>query len=336
MKKRDWINLLIIVLLIAFSYYRYNQKIYHIKNSQILMDTQVDISVSSKNKHIDKSLDKAFNIIRNYDEKLSYYNADGELHSINNNPLDSVNIDKSFFDILTIAKEIYTESNGLYDVSIAELINLWNMGEKSIPNDEQLAQAIKKSGFNKVKISPTVLYRPHGLEINLGSISKGYIVDKTMDYLIKQGVEEAYINAGGDLKIYSKNNKKTRIGIQHPRIATDVIATLEVSNMAVVTSGDYERFFEIDGVRYHHILNPKTGYPAQNTISVTVISKTAVLADALSTALFVMSPEDGIRLIKKYPDTEAIIYYKSGDDLISLKTEGIKKYLISEIDFVKK
>ncbi|HOE91735.1 MAG TPA: FAD:protein FMN transferase, partial [Candidatus Cloacimonadota bacterium] len=248
----------------------------------------------------------------------------------------SVNIDKSFFDILTIAKEIYTESNGLYDVSIAELINLWNMGEKSIPNDEQLAQAIKKSGFNKVKISPTVLYRPHGLEINLGSISKGYIVDKTMDYLIKQGVEEAYINAGGDLKIYSKNNKKTRIGIQHPRIATDVIATLEVSNMAVVTSGDYERFFEIDGVRYHHILNPKTGYPAQNTISVTVISKTAVLADALSTALFVMSPEDGIRLIKKYPDTEAIIYYKSGDDLISLKTEGIKKYLISEIDFVKK
>ena len=104
--------------------------------------------------------------------------------------------------------------------------------------------------------------------------------------------------------------------------------------MSVVTSGDYERFFEKDGIRYHHIINPKTGYPALKTISVTVISKSALIADGLSTTLFVMNPIEGIELVKKYPDTEAIIYYKSDEGIVSLKSSGIKKYLGSFFIFL--
>ncbi|HPM00642.1 MAG TPA: FAD:protein FMN transferase [Candidatus Cloacimonadota bacterium] len=330
MKKRDWLHLSIIILILIFGYYRYKQKLYQLNNSQILMDTQVEISLSSKSRQVNKILDKAFDRIRMYDEKFSYYNSKSELNKINQNPSEIVLIDKEFHEILSVAQKISIESNGLYDVTIGNLIEAWNFNNAIVPDSLTILNAMINSGYEKLNLTKSSIKRPFGMKINLGSISKGYIIDKTMDYLIKQNIEEAYINAGGDIRVYSKHDKPIRIGIQHPRIANDIIATLEVSNMSVVTSGDYERFFEKDGIRYHHIINPKTGYPALKTISVTVISKSALIADGLSTTLFVMNPIEGIELVKKYPDTEAIIYYKSDEGIVSLKSSGIKKYLVSE------
>ncbi len=336
MKKRDWLHLTIIILIILFGFYRYKQKVYQLNNSQILMDTQVEISVSSKNRQVSKILDKAFDRIKMYDEKFSYYNTKSELNNINKNPMETVLIDREFYDILSVARNINKDSNGLYDVTIGNLIELWDFNKAIIPDSLSILNASQNSGFDKLTLTKSHITRPVGLNINLGSISKGFIIDKTMEYLMKQNIEEAYINAGGDIRVYSKNNKPIRIGIQHPRVANDIIATLEITNMAVVTSGDYERFFEKDGIRYHHIIDPTTGYPAKNTISVTVISQNATLADGLSTALFVMNPMEGIEMLKKYPGTEAIIYYQSEDGIVSLKSEGMKKYLVSEKSLDKK
>ncbi|MCB5250508.1 MAG: FAD:protein FMN transferase [Candidatus Cloacimonadales bacterium] len=332
MKKRYWLNLIVIILLIAFSFYRYKQRIYTVKNSQIMMDTQIDISISSKNKSVNRIVDKSFNIVRIFDDKFSYYNENSDLNKINASTSDSINIDRDFYDIFKIAEDIYQQSNGLYDVSIGNLIELWDFNEGDIPSKEKLDSIIGNDTFELIQFDSKILKKPKNMKINLGSISKGFIIDKAMSFVVKQGVEEAFINAGGDLKVYRKDEKPIKIGIQHPRIPNKIIATLKVSNKAVVTSGDYERYFEKDGKRYHHIINPKTGFPAQNTISVTVISESATLADALSTALFVMNPIDGIDLIKQYPETEAIIYYQSGDGLISLKSEGMKEYIVSELN----
>ncbi len=337
MTKKDWIHLIIILLLLAFGYYRYTQRIYRLNNSQILMDTQVEISIESKDRNLKRILEKSFDRIEMYDNKFSYYKQDSELFQMNNNPDNEIFIDSDFHDIFFLADHVYKTSNALYDVSLGQLTDIWDFSKAEVPDSSEIQLAQKNIGWNKIKLSKNHIERPYGIKINLGSISKGYIVDKVMDYIVKQSVEEAYINAGGDIKVFSKSHSPVRIGIQHPRIANDIIATLEVTNKAVVTSGDYERFFIKDNIRYHHIINPKTGYPSRKTISVTVISDSASIADALSTALFVMEPEDGIEMINNYPGTEAIIYYakennniNSDKQIYSLKSKGIKKYLVSE------
>lgn len=331
MKKRDWIHLSVIILILAFGYYRYKQKIYKINNSQIILDTQVEISMASKDRELSKTMDKTFELIKMYDNKFSYYNKTSELYRINENPDNVVVIDKEFKDILSLCKKIYYDSDSLYDVSVGQLTDIWDFDKALIPSSEQISKAQELSGFNKISIHNKLLKREPGIKINLGSISKGYIVDKAIEYMKKHNIEEGYINAGGDIRVFSKSHNPIRIGIQHPRIANDIIATVELENKAIVTSGDYERFFEVDGVRYHHIINPKTGFPAKKTISVTVIADNATLADGLSTALFVMEPHKAIEMLKKYPNTEAIIYYTTEDGIVSLKSEGMKKYLVKEM-----
>lgn len=337
MSKKDWIHLTIIILLLAFGFYRYTQRVYRLNNSQILMDTQVEISIESKDRNLKRLLEKAFNRIEMYDNKFSYYKNESELSLLNNNPENIVYIDSDFFEIFSIADKVNKSSNGLYDVSIGSLTDIWDFNKAQIPDSLEIIKTKQTIGWDHIKLYKNHIERPFGFKINLGSISKGYIVDKVMDYIIKQNVEEAYINAGGDIRVFSKSNTPIRIGIQHPRIANDIIATLEITNKAVVTSGDYERFFIKDNIRYHHIINPKTGYPSKKTISVTVISDSSSIADALSTALFVMEPEEGIEMLKNYPGTEAIIYYakdsnniNSNNQIYSLKSKGIKKYLVSE------
>ena len=136
------------------------------------------------------------------------------------------------------------------------------------------------------------------------------------------------MNAGGDIRIFGKN-KAIKIGIQHPRKAqNEIISILNIQNSAVVTSGDYERFFMQDGKRYHHILNPQTGFPAKNAVSVTVISKNAMLADAYSTALFLMPHREAIELVEQTKDLECIIFYENNSVLQNVQSSGMKKYVL--------
>ena len=330
MKKRDWIHLSVIVLLLVFGFYRYKQKVYRLNSSQILLDTQVEISMASKDKNLGKTMEKTFEYIKIMEKKFNYFDTESDLYKLNHNPSNTVLIDKDYKEIFKIAKKIHLDSDSLYDISIGQITDIWDFDKAVIPSEEQIKQAKNLSGFEKLHIKNNILEREPGIYINLGSISKGFIVDKAIEYMKKHNIEEGYVNAGGDIRVFSKKSNPIRIGIQHPRIANDIIATVEIDNKAIVTSGDYERFFEVDGVRYHHIINPKTGMPSVGTISVTVIADNATLADGLSTALFVMQPNDAINMLKKYPGVDAIIYYQSEDGIVSLKSEGMKKYLIKE------
>ncbi|MDD3050891.1 MAG: FAD:protein FMN transferase [Candidatus Cloacimonetes bacterium] len=329
MKRKDYINLAVLLLVIAFACLRFHFRKYSDTQAKILLDTLVEISAESRDKSVSSIIDSTFSIISEYEKEFSYHLENSRLHQINNGNGTPQHIDEDFYTILALCEKYYTLSDSLFDISIAPLLNAWDFEKGIIPESETLNQAKSKVGFYKIQFNKNELLLPAEMELNLGAIAKGFIVDKAVDFMIQQGVECGYINAGGDIRFFGFP-KTVSVGIQNPRDKNSVIAELDLPEMSVVTSGDYERFFEHEGVRYHHIINPKTGYPAEKIISVTVIAKTATLADILSTTIFLMNPDDGIQLIKSIPDTEAIIYYQENDELVSLKSLGIKKYLKKE------
>lgn len=330
LRKRDLINIFVLVLIISIGFYRLKNKTYTFNKDTIMLDTVVKSKIVIPNKNGAAILDSAFAMMDQYEKVFSYYTENSTLDKINKSETETIEISDEFYNILSYCKQIYNKSDSLYDVSIGELTDIWNFDNKIVPSHESIENAINNSGFDKVIINKTNIIKPNNIKINLGSIAKGYIVDKGIDYLISKGAKSGFINAGGDIRFFGNSNQNKTVGIQHPRDRNDIIGKVTLTNQAIVTSGDYERFFEVEGKRYHHIIDPKTGYPAENTISVTIIASTAMEADALSTACFVMPPEKAIELIKNTPDTEIIIYYRKDDSIISMKSQGIKKYLVKE------
>src|SRR3990170_1462509 len=162
-----------------------------------------------------------------------------------------------------------------------------------------------------------------GMALNLGGVAKGYIVDMAAGVLKAHGVKSAVVHAGGDMFVFQEDRTDPfTIGIQHPRKKGELLGEAHVYNGAVPTSGDYERYFEKDGVRYHHILDPKTGFPAKGTQSVTIIAEDPTSADALSTAVFVMGPEKGMELIERLEGVEGVFVHENGKVRTSSGFEG--------------
>lgn len=211
-------------------------------------------------------------------------------------------------DLFHKALQVYNDSSGYFDITVAPLSKLWGFFNKSfrVPEENEIKRVLNYVGMNKIKEEKGKLILSPHMEIDWGGLAKGLAVELASQSLIKMGFSKGFINAGGDLYCWGKNpeNASWRIGIKHPR-KSGFLGILSISNMAVATSGDYQRYFERNGVRYHHIFNPYTGYPVQGKQSVTVIGPRAVLCDALSTALFANPhPEE---IIRKFLDYGAIL-----------------------------
>jgi len=201
--------------------------------------------------------------------------------------------------LIIASKQLFENSNGLFNPAIGNLINLWQMhrhDENDIrpPDAADIGRLVTQDpDMSDIHIDGTfVESRNPGVQLSLGAFAKGYAIDLAMEYLQSQGIKNAVINAGGDLRVIGHHGGRPwRIGIRHPR-EDGVIAWLDAeANESIFTSGDYERFYMYDGKRYHHILDPRTGYPATASISATVIHHDAGIADAAATALFVAGPE---------------------------------------------
>jgi thiamine biosynthesis lipoprotein len=292
-----------------------------------MMDTLVEISFTTRRKNVREIMDNTIDLIAEYEKKLSYYDDKGELWRINHAEQDSVEIDYDFYELFSLAEIFYHQTEGYYDITVGALTDLWDFDRTYPPPADSIAAALENVSFTRISFKPGYLIRPPGIKINLGSIAKGFIIDKAIEYAVSQEVTQGYINAGGDIRLFSDDDKEQLIGIQHPRDINDLIDILSVANKAIVTSGDYERFFEYQGRRYHHIINPVIGYPVENIYSVTVIAPNTLLADIMSTAIFLLPPDEGIALVKSYPETEAIIYFQEANQIVSLRTEGIRKYI---------
>ena len=222
--------------------------------------------------------------------------------------------------IIEQSTDLSNKSEGYFNPAIGKLINLWQFDQDELPTgpppSKAQIQAIldKQASMDDLKISGLDLASENpDVILNFGAFAKGFGVDRAIEYLKSEGVKNAIINAGGDLRaIGTKGGKPWSIGIRDPR-AQSVIAGVETQeDESVFTSGDYERYYEYEGKRYHHILNPKTGYPADETQSVTVLHSSAAIADAAATALFVAGPKNWERIAKKLGVNKVMLIDKQG------------------------
>jgi len=208
--------------------------------------------------------------------------------------------------------ELGEQTDGAFDITYAGAGQLWDFkaDPPKMPEAKALALALARVDYRLVKVDlkASTVDLPEGMCIGLGGIAKGYGVDRAMAVLLEHKVKHGMVGAGGDLKLLGrKHGELWKVAIRHPRDRAQVLAMLPVSNTCVMTSGDYERFFDYEGKRYHHILDPRTGYPATGGMSATVIAQDAAYADALATALCVLAPEEGLALVEKLPRVEALV-----------------------------
>lgn len=234
--------------------------------------------------------------------------------------------------VLQKALDIAEATGGAFDPTIGPLVKLWGIGSDNsqVPSQEAIHKAMALVGYRLVEIDPqlgTVYLPKQGMALDLGGIAKGYAADQLVVMAQEAGVERAIIDLGGNIYAYgTKADGSTwRVGVKDPASPAGTPAlALAVKNRSVVTSGMYERFFEQEGIRYHHILNPATGFPVWNDIqSVTIVSESSLLADALSTSVFVLGREKGLQLLESQ-DAEGVII---GEDNLVYPTSGIADQL---------
>ena len=244
-----------------------------------------------------------------------------EISKINQAGGQQVEVSDETAELIRKGIEYGELSGGRFDITIDSASRLWKFKdneEKTLPDPDVLKEAVRHIDYRCVRVDGnTVTLSDPQARIDLGGIAKGYIADRLKDYLESEGTEHALINLGGNMLVVGNRYDGTdfRIGIQEPFAKTGVpIAAVSVSDRSVVTSGDYERYFEKDGVIYHHILDPDTGYPVQNDLDqVTVISDKSVDGDALSTTCYALGLDEGMELIRSLDGVEAVFVTKDGE-----------------------
>jgi len=290
-----------------------NKEEYFSKNL-FYMDTVINVKLYNVN---EKEANKAFNEIENiyekYEEITNFYDENSELYKINNT--DEMIISNELKELIELGLTWYDKTNGLLNINIGFVTKIWHDFRNKmieLPNDEQLNIDIDINNINLDgnKISGN-------FNIDMGSYVKGFVTEKTGVYLESIGIDYYIINAGGNVKVGKSNKGYYNIGVKSP-IANETSEIVKGENISVVTSGGYERFYEVDGILYHHIIDPLTKKPANYMKSVTVIGKDSTLCDILSTTLFLMSIEDGKQFIKDY-DVD-VIWFSNDNEII--KSDG--------------
>lgn len=233
-------------------------------------------------------------------------------------------------EALHVARQVSDWTGGKFDVTFGVLSGLWKFDhdqDNRIPDMEEVRRRLPAIDYTQIDIDDragTVFLRRKGASVHLGGIGKGYALDRAADILRAAGLRDFLIQAGGDLYVSGhRDGRPWRLGIQDPRGPVDhPFAAIELSDATFSTSGDYERFFLRDGRRYHHILDPDRGEPGRLSRSVTIVAKRSVLADAISTGVFVLGPEQGMALIERLPDVEGVIVSTRNEVLISSGLRG--------------
>ncbi len=297
------------------------------------MDTLVKISVFDRNKtehNINQHIDACFEWMETAENRLSIHAENSEVQKINQNAAENpVSVSEDVFQVIQAGKALTKLTEGTFDITIGGIKSLWDFhqNKQAVPRKQDIQEKLASVGeaFIRLNLSEVCLTHPE-TQLDLGGIAKGYMVDQAICMLREAGIQSAIVEAGGDLRLLGKHPQKPhwRIGIKHPRNPHQLYGILTVDSVSVTTSGDYERYFEKEGNRYHHILDPETGYPAMQSISVTVIAPSAMKADAFATALFVMGPEKGIQFTEKQHDIECLILYEKEREILYQLSSGMK------------
>ena len=294
------------------------------------MGSDFEITIVDKNEsNANFLLDLAINEISRIEKLISSWDKNSQTSLINLNAgIKPVKVDKELFDLITRALKISDLSQGAFDISYASLDKIWYFDKEMLemPSKEDIIKSVSKVGYHNIilnKEKQTVFLKIKGMKIGFGAIGKGYAADMAKSILVKNEVKSGIINASGDLTAWGKkpSGKDWMVAIVNPLNKSKIFSWLPIKNKAVVTSGNYERFIKFNDKSYSHIIDPRTGYPSQGILSVTIFTEKAELADALATSVFVLGQEIGMNLINQLKGIDCIIINKENKILKSKNIE---------------
>jgi len=300
------------------------------KRTLKLMGSRFDITVVAKDPvEGDVYIDLAISEITRIEKLISSWDPNSQTSEINRNAgIKPVQVDVELFNLIQRGIGISKLTDGAFDISYASMDKIWKFDDSMtvMPSEESIQASVAKVGYHNIildKENHTVFLKLEGMKIGFGAIGKGYAADKAKELLKSKSVVAGIINASGDMNTWGKqpNGKEWKVAITNPMNKNKVFALLPIQNGAVVTSGNYEKYVNFNNIRYTHIIDPRSGYPATGIISVTVFAPKAELADALATSVFVMGKEVGLNRIEQLPQVECIIIDDKGNIITSKNIE---------------
>ena len=286
------------------------------KRTLKLMGSRFDITVVGNTaEEANTYIDIAVSEISRIEKLISSWDPNSQTSEINRNAgIQPVIVDDELFELIKRSIKICKLTNGAFDISYASMDKVWffDGSMTTIPSKELIKKSVEKVGYKNIILNEenhSVLLKLEGMKIGFGAIGKGYAADKAKEILQKKGVVSGIINASGDLNTWGTqpNGKDWLVAIVNPLNKEKVFSWMPINNSAVVTSGNYEKYVKFNDVLYTHIIDPRTGYPATGILSATIFTKTAELADALATSIFVMGVETGLNFINQLNGVECVI-----------------------------
>ncbi|MDR3566249.1 MAG: FAD:protein FMN transferase [Negativicutes bacterium] len=299
------------------------------KETQFLMDTIIEITAYGPN--AEPAVKAAFAEFKRLHELTNNFDPNSQVSRVNQLAgREKVKVDPDVLTMIKRSNELSDQLDGVFDVTIGPLVELWGIGRKGefVPSQAEIDRLLPLVNYHLMELDPaagTIYLSKAGMLIDLGGIAKGYATDKAVDILKAKGITSALVNAGGDVRVIGKrpDGNPWRIGVQHPRQPAGVIAKMAMTDWDTLeTSGDYQRYITSNGVQYSHILDPRTGRQPKGLASVTMVINSSTDGDILSTALFVLGPERALEALKRFPGVEAIMVTPDGKVTTSPGLEG--------------
>lgn len=296
-----------------------------LRREEAIMGTAIGVELWSDERAAgEAAIDAVIAEMHRIDAAMSPFKPQSELSCINRDAAAApVRVSDEMFELLARAMAFSTLSNGAFDITYAGVGHLYDYRARVKPSDEAIAKARAAIGYQHLLLDPqarSVRFAREGVRIDLGGFAKGHAVDNATAILKRHGIRHAFVSAGGDSRVIGdRRGRPWTIGIRHPRRAGEVVAMLPLEDVAISTSGDYERYFEQDGVRCHHVIDPKTGKSPNGVHSVTILAEDGLTTEALSKTVFVLGIEQGMRLIESHTgvdavvvDAEGVLHYSTG------------------------
>lgn len=275
----------------------------------------------------ERNIDKAIAEITRIENLISEWRPETQISQVNQNAgIKPIKVDKEVFDLTKKSLYFSKLTDGAFDISIVAMDKIWKFDDSmnELPSEQAIKESVRNVGYQNIILdstNSTIFLKNPGMKIGFGSIGKGYAADKTRDLMKSMGVKAGIIDASGDISTWGTqpNGKPWAIGINNPFNDHKMAAVLYFKENAVTTSGSYEKYAEIHGKRYSHIMNPKTGYPSTGLTSVTITGPNATMANGFSTSVMVLGEKDGLKLLKLFPEYHYLLITDKGKIIKNIK-----------------
>jgi thiamine biosynthesis lipoprotein len=304
------------------------------KRKLSMLGSPLEITVVAKDTiQGNQYIDLAITEVKRIEYLISDWIPSTQISQVNKNAGSKpVKVDKEVFDLVGRAIKVSQITSGAFDISYASMDKIWKFdgSMKAMPTEEAIKKSVSKIGYKNIILDSkeqTIFLKNEGMKLGLGGIGQGYIADKVKELLLSKGCTSGIVNVSGDINAWGRqpDGNPWTVGIVNPLNKNKVFATFPLEDSAVETSGNYEKYVIFNGIRYSHIIDPRTGYPAQGVVSVSVFAKQTEIADALATGIFVMGVEVGIDLVNQLKGVECIMVDDKGK-IHSSKGIDIKKF----------